>query len=530
MDDVTHLIKDCLQGRHPGCSRYREAKLPTRVLDVGDPRSSTVSLRSTGVDEHGDYTALSYCWGGPQPITATKGNMSQLTKGVEVTSLPQTLQDAVLTTRRLGVRHLWVDALCIVQDDPQDKKREIEQMGAIYRNSVVTIAATNSRSASEGFLKCSMAHTPAASCTMQVYLPESSVIGKVTLSLEAKRDRTKPELLRTRGWAFQEAILSPRILSFSTYEVFYSCQRNNKSFNSGSLAHLSTLPLTSLDVKFFDDFEKNRRKDADGWMKTKYLAGMWQVMLGDYTLRALTDPEDKLPAVQGLANELMASEHLDEDVDRTYVAGTWIAGLPQLLLWHRSNVPTLTTSVGDDDHASSSARQPTRQIVRSVRAPSWSWACLDSPIVFTSLNDDFEQFDASFSVLQGLSATSPATGMVYDAPVLEVTCEICRRSIVDFSNDKSENGDVRVNSDLDVDELDPSSSWVYYLLFVRYICPEGTAESPTEGPLQLFYISGIVSQQMAGGVFKRLGYFRWDVCRPADEKYLFGPRETVKLA
>jgi hypothetical protein len=125
-------------------------------------------------------------------------------------------------------------------------------------------------------------------------------------------------------------------------------------------------------------------------MDAKYLVLAWEEMIVQFTLRALTVPDDRLPAVQGLASELMS--HLGDNVDAKYVAGTWTGCLPQLLLWTRNNTPTLEWTGFDADG------NPTRlmhQLKRSTRAPSWSWASLDCPVMFTSDEGCGQDYDGS---------------------------------------------------------------------------------------------------------------------------------------
>jgi len=83
---------------------------------------------------------------------ALKQNLADLKSGITVSALPQTLRDAVQTTRDLGYQYLWVDAVCIIQDDNKDIARETAAMAGIYRNSTMTILAATSSSVGEGYL------------------------------------------------------------------------------------------------------------------------------------------------------------------------------------------------------------------------------------------------------------------------------------------------------------------------------------------------------------------------------------------
>lgn len=145
------MISEC-HAHHTDCEAASPPRLPTRVINVQEPTSPTVHLHiPEGSGEFDQYLTLSYCWGGDQPVVALKHNPDDLRSGIIVATLPQTLQDAVQTTRDLGYQYLWVDALCIIQNDNEDITREIEAIAGICRNSTVTILAATSSSMGEGY-------------------------------------------------------------------------------------------------------------------------------------------------------------------------------------------------------------------------------------------------------------------------------------------------------------------------------------------------------------------------------------------
>lgn len=128
--------------------------LPTRVIDVRLDSSQKPRV----VDTHsskGVYATLSYCWGCQKNTTLRQDNISQLQREIDAENLPQTIRDAVETTRKMSIRYLWVDALCIVQDDEIEKAKEIARMQDVYSCSTVTIIASSASGADEGFLSLS---------------------------------------------------------------------------------------------------------------------------------------------------------------------------------------------------------------------------------------------------------------------------------------------------------------------------------------------------------------------------------------
>ncbi len=113
-----------------------------------------VKLHETNPDgELGSYAALSYCWGSHQSFVASTKSLERLKSGFPIENLPPTIKDAVEVTRKLGLRYLRVDALCILQDCKKDKTFQIERMGSIYKNATVTIAASMASSVTNGFLR-----------------------------------------------------------------------------------------------------------------------------------------------------------------------------------------------------------------------------------------------------------------------------------------------------------------------------------------------------------------------------------------
>ena len=127
--------------------------LPLRVIDIGDEvRSQRLRLHITERNERGFYATLSYRWGSKVPLRTTQRTLKRHMQSLEFQNLPQTFQDAIRVTRLLGIRYLWIDSLCIIQDDHQDWLNQAAEMGSIYQHSLVTIAVHSAQNSSEGFL------------------------------------------------------------------------------------------------------------------------------------------------------------------------------------------------------------------------------------------------------------------------------------------------------------------------------------------------------------------------------------------
>lgn len=116
MDLIKGWILRCENG-HIACRSPPSAPLPRRVIDVGsDPLNEDPRLLECD-DEHGLYVTLSHCWGNTQQFTTERNTFAARCRGMSWELIPKTFQDAISLTRKLGIRFLWIDSLCIIQDD-----------------------------------------------------------------------------------------------------------------------------------------------------------------------------------------------------------------------------------------------------------------------------------------------------------------------------------------------------------------------------------------------------------------------------
>jgi hypothetical protein len=118
------------------------------VIDVGSSSQPPFLFTSNGV--RGQYLALSHCWGKIRILTTRSDNIQQHGKEISMTALSRTFQDAVILTRQLGVKYLWIDSLCIVQDSREDWELESIVMNEYYKNTYLTIVASYAQDGSVG--------------------------------------------------------------------------------------------------------------------------------------------------------------------------------------------------------------------------------------------------------------------------------------------------------------------------------------------------------------------------------------------
>jgi hypothetical protein len=148
---ISSWMEKC-RNSHPSCHLGSHA-MPARLIEIADYGTEyRLRLRDTDDLSSATFTALSYCWGGDQSVKCLKDLIPRFSIRIPFGDRPATINDAISVCCRVGIEYLWVDALCIIQDDPLDQAVEIAKMQNIYENASFTIAAARSHSASEGFL------------------------------------------------------------------------------------------------------------------------------------------------------------------------------------------------------------------------------------------------------------------------------------------------------------------------------------------------------------------------------------------
>jgi hypothetical protein len=217
-----HCSKDLLVG----CGRY----LPTRLLYFGDNTSNQLRLQEThSLDFDGpdiEYLALSYCRsinGLPPSQKLTLGKKDEWKSQINENELPLTFKHAIYLTRKLGLKYLWVDALCIIQDSREDQRLESSNMGKVFANAYCTIATSadanggcfSNRTSSllnfPCYLRCSRTKALTVRYQWDTYNPES---------FAKEVDHKK---LSSQSWGFQERLLSRRIIHFGSRFLFFEC-------------------------------------------------------------------------------------------------------------------------------------------------------------------------------------------------------------------------------------------------------------------------------------------------------------------
>ncbi|KAJ9613925.1 hypothetical protein H2200_002061 [Cladophialophora chaetospira] len=380
-------LTECLQD-HGRCITPISTFLPLRLLDIdpqGTQQKTFTVVEAKHVPLESAYLTMSHRWHETTP-RLTRRHRSEYEQPAPWTELPGYFQDAFQITQSLGYRYLWVDSLCIVQDDRLDMLKEGLTMAEIYRNATCNLAA----------LACSSnnifaeRHPGQISNICELNLPEEYSNGAtepvLLLNMELWRSEVEQAPLCNRGWVLQEQLLARRTLYFGETQVFWECHHGRRcegcailvnigesvpsSSNLGCSNHKSkTLEvyeealscwIDSVDVSIrqmllsLEDPTVTNQANMD----RNLVYRLWSEFVQRYMTRKISFQSDKLLAIAGVAKPFAKAANL------TWVAGLWKEYMPVSLLWH--TVEYSQPYRPDDQH------------------PTWSWAsCTSSQINLT---------------------------------------------------------------------------------------------------------------------------------------------------
>ncbi|KAJ8125798.1 hypothetical protein O1611_g7840 [Lasiodiplodia mahajangana] len=368
--------------------------LPSRCIHIESENGQVkeCTLRETQ-GQTGKYIALSHRWCADTELVRTlKGNYDCRTKKCTTASC-QGCQTPMATTlfrhawelaAKLSVDYVWIDSLCIIQDDADDWKRESAKMADYYQHAWLTIAATRTRN--DGGLFGELETKDLARVTRLPYRDRHGsqkgyfylqCPGGKAISRDYKNAVSRSELLR-RGWVYQEWLLSRRILAFADFGLFLHCETGHPKSLSGD------------DVRFIRDNE-----DVDEWRSAespdksfkssitpnfsslKNIVSSWRKVIEEYSRLELTKlTEDRLVALSGIASEYgravetqqrktQGANNDDKTPRYTYICGSWFPEVVDLL-WEQV--------------------EPGERI-RAKGMPTWSWTSMGTKITAASGDD-----------------------------------------------------------------------------------------------------------------------------------------------
>jgi hypothetical protein len=360
---IRSWAKICQSSHSPDCESLIGSKitdgspastnlpLPTRILDISPTHDSSIRL----VESKGTiakYVALSHRWWENGSITTTKATLQERLSRIPFEDLSKTFQDAIRVTHGLGLYYLWIDALCIIQDDSADWEAESAEMGRVFENAEYTISASAAEDDTLGFL--GPRHHD---LVPMKYRRRAKQKPKGNMFLRRSTERYVQDVtsspLNNRAWVLQERILSRRIIHFTKNQVYWECRRMVRHETWPQIDHRDGQakderepnPFSTLLTRF------SQKENQEHAMSLIYRE--WSKLVSQYSRMGLTKPSDKLPAVSGLINVIKRFIKSDK------YFGIWTDDIFGLL-WN--------------------AEQGSRPKPLEKRAPSWSWVALDCPV------------------------------------------------------------------------------------------------------------------------------------------------------
>lgn len=359
---INHWRQRC-EKSHRSCRKTSlHQLLPSRYLEIIDPsdKKSGVRLVENQDKKRGTYACLSYCWGDDASTQAgqtTHGNLASQLQGLSMSMLPNTVADTIWLCYKLGIRFLWVDRLCILQDDLNDWSKEASRMCEVYSRSALTISVPICQESSESFLAKRRLGFRDENFVATSYMDKDSTKQGVFLCTRLPRDLEGPWFLERdwhgisshlikdnsrwlqRCWTFQEWMLPPRVLHIDSITLWDCLDGHaNEMFRRQMI-----VPELSRNPEEFG-------KDSS-----------WSSIVQEYSGRRITHEKDKLPALAGLAMRYAQA------TGNHYLAGLWHEDLPFCLLWSRGTT-----------RGRSGSTWPKRKPL-----PSWSWVSSDGEIRYS---------------------------------------------------------------------------------------------------------------------------------------------------
>lgn len=331
-----------------------------------------------------EYVALSYVWGNiADSVRTTKQTIIDFklpqSLSVGFTSkkglghIPRTILDAMTVVHRLGLRYLWVDSLCIVQDDPDEKQRLIHGMNSVYQNAKMTVIAAAGTDSDAGLPGISLRKDQPCGRVSTLNIDGTAL--QVSIARPSLVTQVRNSYWNTRGWTYQEQYLSERCLSFTPTEVFFSCREKQwrEGYDLESLESLSRTvriwngpPCWKMSIKQDKDPSPYRHLDHKPTVKD------YSQTVQEYSRRELSYSNDILNAFEGVYSLFTA------DLPKVFIVPIGVAQaippifLPESLFWKPLDGSTQSNS-GD--------------FTESLKLSTWSWTSQISPVEFPHLNN-----------------------------------------------------------------------------------------------------------------------------------------------
>ncbi|KAK2741335.1 heterokaryon incompatibility protein [Colletotrichum kahawae] len=360
---IKQSIRQCVT-EHGACKSSSTTFVPTRLLYVGGGSDALRLCETTTWQVQPPYVALSHCWGGSKPLSLVKARLNEFKDHINVADLPSTFNDAITVSQDLEIPYLWIDSLCIIQDDTRDWEQEAARMADVYGKAFIVITASSSPNPETPFLGPREEEWLTKTFNIQITHGQNVPIKarkRAVLAAPLKQGLLEPPFtsswgtlkrvgpLYDRGWCFQEAYLASRNLHFTPGSVIFECKTHRRGEDQ-----LPPYPST-----------------AAGTLGNVEPADQWRILVKSFTSRQLTFGGDKLPAIGGAAVTLPQAQ----ECGVSYLAGLWSNTLLLDMMWQV--MPWLVLA-GQD-------RESLAYDDAAGGPPTWSWASMKWAVVWSPL-------------------------------------------------------------------------------------------------------------------------------------------------
>ncbi|UPK91306.1 hypothetical protein LCI18_002241 [Fusarium solani-melongenae] len=352
IERVREWIKGC-EKDHKNCVLPHQIWYPTRLLDLGTPGATMKLIIAKETSPTGPYMTLSHRWGKHVYEQLTSQSEGRFKRSIDVSTLPRVFQDAINMTRKLNVRYLWIDSLCIKQDkECGDWKVEALQMGNVYAHSYLNLSASYATEGNDPPLFAPGSLDNTYPCQLEVEC-DGPLKKDYVIDGDLWVDEALGAPLMGRGWVFQERFLAPRVLHFGKRQLAWECNGLDalEMFPHGLPRGLGMFSKEEVHLAVTSPTSSTTRAD---------FCQVWHDLVSKYSACSLTFPSDKLVAFAGVVKRIEACRK-----DK-YIAGAFQGTFLVDLAWFLTECRDGLTPVSET----------------ATRAPSWSWLSLDGEICF----------------------------------------------------------------------------------------------------------------------------------------------------
>jgi hypothetical protein len=373
IETIQTWLTECECG-HEACAVKTLSILPSRVVKVSYDQVRLVETSG----ERAAYAALSHSWGKKALLRTISSSLESHKESILWSALSKTFREAIELTRQLGLDYVWIDSLCIIQDDKLDWEVQASKMASIYENARVVLSATLSKDGEGGFfaertppliiastptrrdwhlrqgdaelqrLKGLGPHGEEFNCIVRDSARHAQwdAMNKIAQSSSLRGENP----LLERAWAFQERLLATRVVHFADSELVYECRTMQRCECMGLDRYYSAdegsgnFKVSYSQLMLSQDLQGNQCLKGDP-------CPLWHKIVEMYNECKLTFESDRLSALSGLAHKM-------QDLGGgTVAAGLLLHDIPRNILWY----------------AVDPGKRP-----ESYVAPSWSWASVQS--------------------------------------------------------------------------------------------------------------------------------------------------------